>query len=284
MGGWRHAKRRAPRQFVGRHRRTRCQRLRDSIAPRGGLPLRRQSGRRMGQPQFDPGRHGLRICRVYVAIGARLLCRLSGLRLVRGQRRWHRAEIQSGPSGTFVMQIGTKGACDATKTAANPFSSCGETNDFNSSHTKLNEPADITVDPLPGPVTHATGDTYIADGYGNHRVVVFDAQGNYVGQWGTTSKLPPPNNPTGTPVPSIGQNCPPGTFGATGSGHPHCVVLGDDGLVYVCDRPNSRIQVFNKNCAVPSTTANPEPVCQPVRIINISGFNSASADDRAAKV
>ena len=188
----------------------------------------------------------------------------------------------AGANATFVMQIGTKGTCDGTQTTANPFSSCGETNDFNSSHTKLNEPADITVDPLPGPVTHATGDTYIADGYGNHRVVVFDAHGNYVGQWGTTCKLPPPNDPTGTPVPSIGQNCPPGTFGATGSGHPHCVVLGNDGLVYVCDRPNSRIQVFNKTCAVPSTTANPEPVCQPVRIINISGFNSASADDRAA--
>jgi NHL repeat len=188
----------------------------------------------------------------------------------------------AGANATYVMQLGTKGECDGTQTTSNPFSSCGETNDLNSSHTKLNEPADIAVDPLPGPVTHQPGDTYIADGYGNHRVVVFDAKGNYVGQWGTTCMLPPAGNPGGTPVPTNSLSCPPGTFGATGSGHPHCVVLGNDGLVYVCDRPNSRIQVFNKNCAVASSTGNPQPVCQPVRIINISGFNTASADDRAA--
>jgi hypothetical protein len=39
----------------------------------------------------------------------------------------------------------------------------------NRSHTLLNEPADLTVNP-------SNGDIYIADGYGNHRVVVFDRQ------------------------------------------------------------------------------------------------------------
>ena len=37
-----------------------------------------------------------------------------------------------------------------------------------------------------------------------------------------------------------------GTFGATGGGHPHCVVLGKDNLVYTCDRPDSRIEVWDK--------------------------------------
>ena len=231
-----------------------------------------------------------RVCRVYVAIGARVFCRLSGLRLVCGQRRWHRAEIQPSPSASRQVptpRLLCKSAPRARATArkrprilsvpaARPTTS-------NSSHTKLNEPADITVDPLPGPVTHAPGDTYIADGYGNHRVVVFDAQGNYVGQWGTTCKTAAGQQSDRHARAEHRPELPAGHFpGATGSGHPHCVVLGNDGLVYVCDRPNSRIQVFNKNCAVPSTTANPEPVCQPVRIINISGFNSASADDRAA--
>jgi hypothetical protein len=149
--------------------------------------------------------------------------------------------------------------CDTTTPpapGANPFTSCNETHDANTSHTLLNEPADMAVDPTRGPVSGTTGDVYIADGYGNHRIVVFNAAGQYVGQWGTACS-------------TDSQSCPPGTFGATGGGHPHCVVLGNDGLVYVCDRPNSRIQVFSKNCAVPSTPAVPQPVCQPVRIINI---------------
>ena len=43
----------------------------------------------------------------------------------------------------------------------------------NTSHTLLNEPADIAVDPLPDPVTGTQGSVYIADGYGNHRIVVY---------------------------------------------------------------------------------------------------------------
>jgi DNA-binding beta-propeller fold protein YncE len=77
-------------------------------------------------------------------------------------------------------------------------------------------------------------------------------------------------------------SCAPGTFGATGGGHPHCVVLGNDGLVYVCDRPNDRIQVFDKKCAVPSSAGNPEPVCPPVRIINIDGFAAATSGEQRA--
>ena len=69
------------------------------------------------------------------------------------------------------------------------------------------------------------------------------------------------------------QACPAGTFGATGGGHRHCVVLGNDGNIYVCDRPNSRIQVFDRNCGAPSTTATPQPLCMPKRIINI-GLNA----------
>ncbi len=178
------------------------------------------------------------------------------------------AETQ-GAAATYVMQIGMKGKCDGPQTTSNPFSSCGEAASYNSSHTLLNEPADIAVDPNVGPVSGTRGDIYIADGYGNHRVVVFNAAGMYVGQWGTACS-------------TDSESCPAGTFGATGGGHPHCVVLGNDGLVYVCDRPNDRIQVFKKTCAVASTTAVPQPVCQPVRIIDINGFNTATAANKAA--
>jgi streptogramin lyase len=182
------------------------------------------------------------------------------------------AAARAGANATPVLQIGTKGQCDSAAgiPAAGPtFGSCNETTDANTSHTLLNEPADIAVDPNRGPVSGTAGDVYIADGYGNHRIVVFDASGHYVGQWGTACAM-------------NGDTCPPGTFGATGGGHPHCVVLGNDGLVYVCDRPNNRIQVFNKTCAVASTPGNPQPVCQPVRIINIDQFNIAPATEQNA--
>jgi hypothetical protein len=141
-----------------------------------------------------------------------------------------------GGGGVALLQIGTKGVCDgpsnnSTVGGTVVYPTCGEANDFNSSHTLLNEPADIAVDPKDDPVTGQPGDVYIADGYGNHRVVVFDANGNYLRQFGSKC--------TSTP-------CPGGTFGATGGGHPHCVVLAKDGLVYACDRPNSRIEVFDK--------------------------------------
>lgn len=176
----------------------------------------------------------------------------------------------AGANATFVMQIGTKGVCDGTQTnPSNPFSSCGETNSHNTSHTLLNEPADMAVDPLPDPYTGKTGDIYIADGYGNHRIVVFDRDGNYLRQWGQACN-------------HDGEDCPPGTFGATGGGHPHCVVLGNDGYVYVCDRPNDRIQVFARNCGAPSSTSTPQPLCTPTRMINIDQFPTAAAADKNA--
>jgi NHL repeat len=180
---------------------------------------------------------------------------------------------REGASATFVLQIGTKGMCDGTQPPGNlnPFSSCGETNGNNSSHTLLNEPPDIAVDPLPDPVTGKRGSIYIADGYGNHRVVVFNADGTYSRQWGTTCMI--------NGQPAIGQNCPPGTFGATGGGHPHCIVLGNDGNVYVCDRPNSRIQVFDRSCGAASDPSTGfQPVCQPKRIINIGASTGPGSD------
>jgi hypothetical protein len=177
-----------------------------------------------------------------------------------------------GANATFVAQIGTKGMCDGTQPSGNPnpFSSCGETNDLNTSHTLLNEPPDMAVDPLPDPVTGTPGSVYIADGYGNHRIVVYTtADGGqtyqYSRQWGTTCVI--------NGVASNSQACPAGTFGATGGGHPHCIVLGNDGNVYACDRPNSRIQVFSRSCGTASTTADPEPLCLPSKIINI-GLNA----------
>ncbi|TMA24815.1 MAG: hypothetical protein E6J78_19315 [Deltaproteobacteria bacterium] len=121
-------------------------------------------------------------------------------------------------SGNLLLQIGTKGVCDGP---------CGEATSTNTSTTLLNEPPDMTVDP-------SNNEVYIADGYGNHRVVVFKqvtAAGKltavYQRQWGSAGKAP-------------------GQFSPTGGGHPHCVVLGKDEHVYACDRANDRVQVFSK--------------------------------------
>jgi hypothetical protein len=184
-----------------------------------------------------------------------------------------------GAAATFTMQIGTKGVCDSPAVTGNTYLSCSETTDLNTSHTLLNEPADIAVDPQKDPVTGKKGDVYIADGYGNHRIVVFDSTGKYVRQWGTACMIP---NSSGVLAPGIGLSCPPGSFGATGGGHPHCVVLGNDGLVYVCDRPDDRIQVFEKNCGAASTSAVPQPLCFPVQIINVVGFDKATPANEAA--
>src|SRR5262249_26969572 len=130
-----------------------------------------------------------------------------------------------GANATFVAQIGQKGNCDGPPSnPANPFTSCSETTSLNTSHTLLNEPGDMAVDPNPDPVTGTRGSLYIADGYGNHRIVVFTTSDGghtyqYNRQWGQACMV--------NGLPATGQNCAPGTFGATGGGHPHCVVLGN---------------------------------------------------------
>ncbi len=65
------------------------------------------------------------------------------------------------------------------------------------------------------------GDIYIADGYGNSRVVKLDKNGNFIKTWGES----------GTKE---------GQFN-----NPHNIVVDDQGKVYVADRHNKRIQVFS---------------------------------------
>ena len=156
-------------------------------------------------------------------------------------------------NGTLMLQIGTRGVCD--NPPANTCGNSGANAQANQSKTLLNQPADIFVDPNPDPVTGQRGSVYIADGYGNHRIVVFDRLGNYLRQWGGVA---------GT-VNNVVTDF-PDKFGAGDGGHPHCVVIGSDYMVYVCDRQNDRIQVFNKTGVlqrvipvIPGTGATPGP-------------------------
>jgi len=130
----------------------------------------------------------------------------------------------SHDGSTLLLQIGTKFVCDNP-----PSNTCAGDSAFTgSSQTLLHRPADIAVDPNPDPMTGERGSVYIADGYGNHRVVVFDRRGKFLRQMG-------------------GVGTGPGQFAPGGGGHPHCVVLGRNGLVYACDRANDRINVFQRN-------------------------------------
>ncbi len=114
--------------------------------------------------------------------------------------------------GKFLLQIGKPGKSEGSN-----------------SRTQLGRPAAIESDP-------ARNEIFVGDGYGNRRVIVFDATtGDYKRHWGAYGALPndeklPPYQPGATPSRQFG--------------NPHCVRRTRDGLLYVCDRPNNRIQVF----------------------------------------
>jgi len=74
-----------------------------------------------------------------------------------------------------------------------------------------------------------SGEFFVSDGYTNTRVVKFDADGNYLLEWGT------PGDPTT-------EDDPPGAFNTV-----HGVAIDDNREVYVVDRANRRIQVFDEN-------------------------------------
>jgi DNA-binding beta-propeller fold protein YncE len=82
-------------------------------------------------------------------------------------------------------------------------------------------------------------EAFAADGYANHRVAVIDmASGKVKRYWGAYGNVPSDSNFGGynPDAPLISQFRTP----------VHCAEPSNDGFVYVCDRPNDRIQVFDK--------------------------------------
>jgi DNA-binding beta-propeller fold protein YncE len=116
--------------------------------------------------------------------------------------------------GKFLMQIGK------------PHQSKGS-NDVEN----LRRPSKVFVDPK-------TNEAYVADGYSNHRVIVFDAEtGTYKRHWGAYG-----HRPDDTDLGPYDPDAPP----AQQFRNPvHCAELSHDNLLYVCDRINDRIQVFH---------------------------------------
>jgi hypothetical protein len=81
--------------------------------------------------------------------------------------------------------------------------------------THMNRPTDVAV--APG------GDVFVTDGYGNNRIVHFDERGHFIGTWG-----------------SLGSD--PGQFSL-----PHSIALDSRGRLFVADRNNARVQVFDQS-------------------------------------
>ena len=81
-------------------------------------------------------------------------------------------------------------------------------------------------------------EAYIADGYGNRRVAVVDADsGEFKRYWGAYG-----NRPDDSPLPRYNPNDPPAQQFRSPV---HCAELSNDRLLYVCDRAGDRIQVFH---------------------------------------
>ena len=118
-------------------------------------------------------------------------------------------------TGEFRLQIGHAGKIEG-----------------NDSTTGFNRPAAVRVDP-------ATKEVYVADGMGNHRVAVYDAEsGAYKRHWGAYG-----NKPDDASTGPYDPNAPPAKQFRSVTG----LSISKDGMVYVCDRESNRIQVFQKD-------------------------------------
>ena len=117
--------------------------------------------------------------------------------------------------GKFLLQIGQAGKIDGSF-----------------SKTTLNRPAGFSIDA-------SANEVYVADGIDNESFDVFDSETEVKKRhWGAYGQ-PASEAPVGTYDPA---KPPEKQFNVVS-----CVKLAADGLVYVCDRRNDRIQVFKKD-------------------------------------
>jgi hypothetical protein len=129
--------------------------------------------------------------------------------------------------GTFLKQFGRPNARLIAGTEANPRYT-GDSNDTES----YGRVAKIFVDAN-------TNEAYLADGYLNKRVAVLDGEtGMMKRYWGAYANRPDDSDSARFDPDAA----PPQQFGTP----VHCADLANDGLVYVCDRPQNRIQVFTR--------------------------------------
>jgi DNA-binding beta-propeller fold protein YncE len=119
--------------------------------------------------------------------------------------------------GKFVMQIGKSNQSKGNADTRN-----------------VHRAADVQVNPQ-------TNELFVADGYGNHRVIVFDANtGAYKRMWGAFANKPVDDDHCEVVTP---QSFPAGP-GPQNFSIVHALRVAKDGNVYVADRENRRVQMF----------------------------------------
>ena len=130
-------------------------------------------------------------------------------------------------TGKFLLQLGKQGMHNGSNDIDNFW-----------------QPTKIFAEPT-------ANEVYISDGYGNRRVIVFDADsGKYKRHWGAYGNKPtdektPPYDPAA--MEDLTPASPQTKERLKNFSTVHCVIVSNDGLVYVCDRVNDRIQVFRKD-------------------------------------
>ena len=128
--------------------------------------------------------------------------------------------IKFTTQGKFIVQIGAR-----------------TQNHGNADTKNLRQPADVFV-------YSKTNEAFFADGYGNRRVIVFDADtGAFKRMWGAFAK--PPGGEDSCAIVS------PKTFpDPEGPAHfnvAHAIRVAYDGMVYLADRENRRVQMFTND-------------------------------------
>ncbi len=108
----------------------------------------------------------------------------------------HHLVLKFSPAGKLLLALGT-------------------TDKPGLGHDQFNKPTDVAFG--------ASGEVFVSDGYGNNRVLQFDARGKFVRTWGKAGKAP-------------------GEFNL-----PHAVRVDSRQRILVGDRENMRIQVFDRD-------------------------------------